>query len=105
MADGTQVGYLVCTKGDSVGSCFNLSAGYNHVGLTADCDIVFKDDSLDQRFSFFLIYEESKRACQLIPGEFCPIPHINDAFADNTIYIGENDVIRAGNTEMIFIPA
>lgn len=105
VADGNQVGYLVCTKGDSVGSCFNLSEGYNHVGLSQDCDIVFQDSALDPRFSFFLVYEESLRACQLIPGEFCPIPHIGDAFADSTIYIGENDVIRAGNTEMIFIPA
>lgn len=105
VADGNQVGYLVCTKGDSVGNCFNLSAGYNHVGLSSDCDIIFKDNALDPRFSFFLVYEDSLKACQLIPGEFCPIPHIGDAFADSAIYIGENDVIRAGNTEMIFIPA
>ena len=97
------VGWLVCVEGAEKGMDFRLHAGRNFVGRSPGMDICLPgDDQVHRDNHCSVIYEPSKSAFALAPGEGA-YPLLNGEQLTDASALKHNDRIIIGSLEFRFI--
>ena len=99
-----KVGLLVCTNGQDAGSNFDLKSGMNLIGVTDNCDIIIKDDSLSEPHNFSIIYDERRENYSLVPGKIASKLFLNNQYVKSAVFMQPRDTIRSGKTEFMLVP-
>lgn len=95
-------GWLVCVDGPSKGRSFSVLAGRNFAGRSLEMDIrLLDDESISNGPHFSIIYDTKNISFYLTPGN--SLTYLNDTAIEIGVPLKENDRIKAGNSEFIFI--
>lgn len=100
------VGWLVCMKGDSMGTSYELKAGKNFIGRSSlENDIVLKgDQSISREKHAIIVYDPRSKCFLAQPGMSRELFYLNDKAVLQITEIEARDVISVGKTELMFIP-
>lgn len=97
------VGWLVCTSGAVKGKSYVIHPGRNFAGRSEYMDIVLSDDNtLAREKHFSIVYDPKSIAFYLVSGS--GHTYVNGKMVSSEKEIVEGDVVRAGQSEYIFIP-
>ena len=103
-ADNAQtVGMLVCTKGGDMGENFVLKTGKNRIGVSAECTVRIKDDSLTAEHDFEIVYDEQRKLFSLVPGKNASKLFLNNESIDSAVFMRAHDTIKTGQTEYLLV--
>lgn len=100
------VGWLVCIKGTSLGTSYELKAGKNFIGRSSlENDIVLKgDQSISREKHAIIVYDPRSKCFLAQPGMSRELFYLNDKAVLQITEIKERDIIAVGKTELMFIP-
>ncbi len=97
------VGWLVCLVGTEKGKSYVIHAGRNFAGRSVDMDIVLSDDnSLSREKHFSIVFDPKSISFYLVSGS--GHTYINNEPVSSQQELFEGDIIKAGNSEYIFVP-
>ena len=95
-------GWLVCIDGENKGRSFEIHLGKNFAGRSMKMDINLNDESISRDNHFTVIYEPNESQFYLLPGN--GLTYYNGKLLSEVSEIKENDKIKAGKSEYIFVP-
>lgn len=99
------VGWLVCIGGCHIGQGFEIFAGKNTIGRSAENRVVIPDDNSISRMKHALIvYEPKKRNFYIQPGDSSGLTYLNDDYITESKMISSHDTIELGDSKFIFVP-
>lgn len=99
------VGWLVCIKGNNLGSDFRLHAGRNFVGRGQSMDVCLLGDPSISRSSHAVIVYDPKSGSYLAqPGESRELFYMNGKVVLESIELHAYDVLELGNSSLLFLP-
>lgn len=99
------VGWLVCVSGEHFGESFNIAAGKNSIGRSAENKIVISRDNAVSRVKHALIiYEPKKRKFYLQPGDSSGLTYLNGDDVFETKLLEPKNIVEIGASKFIFIP-
>lgn len=99
------VGWLVCIRGKHFGESFNIAAGKNSIGRSANNHIVlWKDNSVSREKHAMVIYEPKKRNFYVQPGDSSGLTYLNDEYITESKRLASGDIVELGDCQFIFIP-
>lgn len=98
------VGWIVCVKGPERGRDFRIKSGKNSIGRSWKMDIsIAKDEALMQAGHAHIIYSTQDSSFRLVSGDGVAILRNGEPVTQETL-LEENDQIRLGASEFIFVP-
>lgn len=100
------VGWLVCIKGDSMGTSYELKAGKNFIGRSSlENDIVLKgDQSISREKHAIIVYDPRSKCFLAQPGMSRELFYLNNKAVLQITEMEARDIIAVGKTELMFIP-
>lgn len=99
------VGWLVCIEGAHFGNDFKLRLGGNFIGRSAEMDVAISgDSSVSRKKHAVVIYEPKNNMFIIQPGESKGLTYLNDQVILSPTEMKSNDIIKIGNTKLMFIP-
>lgn len=99
------VGWLACVGGLNFGECFSLFSGRNSIGRNSTNEVcINKDESVSRDKHAFIIYEPEHREFVLQPGDGRQLTYLNGASVYSVTKIKNKDIIKIGNTKLMFVP-
>lgn len=97
-------GWLVCTRGEEKGKDYRLHSGKNFIGRSAKMDVVLlKDNQIAREKHASIVYDPKGHGFYISPEEANLVYH-NDQLLAKVRELKENDKIRVGETELVFVP-
>lgn len=96
------VGLLVCYDLNTYGQVFNIYEGRNMIGRKATVDIPISGDQQVSSEHLVILYREAEGVFWCIDNKSSNGTFVNEVFQNET-QLKTNDVIRIGNTRLIFI--
>jgi len=104
-ANGYVVGWLVAISGEHLGQSFEIGAGRNSIGRNEDNNIVLNlDGKVSGSKHAYIIYEPEKRVFYLQPSDSSGLTYLNSSFCKDMKKLSNNDLIKLGDTSLLFIP-
>lgn len=100
-------GWLVCIDGPKKGQDYRLHDGYNTIGRGDSNDVVIKgDEQITREKQAYITYDAQNRAFYFMAGEGRNNLYVNNQLAlkGAAIMLVAYDVIRMGNSSLLFIP-
>lgn len=98
------VGWIVCVKGPERGRDFRIKSGRNSIGRSWKMDIsIAKDEALMQAGHAHIIYSTQDGSFRLVSGDGVDILRNGEPVTQETS-LEENDRIRLGVSEFVFVP-
>jgi hypothetical protein len=99
------VGWLICIEGNQKGRDFRLHSGRNHIGRSSKMDVSIPDDNDIARQNHAMIsYNSKTNLFKLYVGESRVSVDLNGIKIDSDIILTSRDILKIGNTKLIFIP-
>ena len=99
------VGWLVCISGKHLGESFCIYSGRNSIGRSSSNRIVLKKDTAVSREKhMFVIYDPKNKKFYASSGVESGLAYLNDELLDTNKELSANDIIQAGESQMMFIP-
>lgn len=99
------VAFLVCIAGGNAGDSFIVSEGRNYIASGADADIKLdKDPSVSAECHSVVTYNPSSNSFTLSAGTGRGITYLNGEQIDVSSELHSDDRIKAGSSELLFIP-
>lgn len=99
------VGWLVCVEGASKGRDYRLIAGRNFIGRGDSMTVSVKGDrSISSDKHAILTYDPVGNCYFVMPGTSTQLFYLNGKVVLETVRISSGDVLRLGNTKLMFIP-
>lgn len=96
------VGILVCYDLNKYGQIFNIYEGRNLIGRKATVDIPIAGDNQISSEHLIILYREAEGIFWSIDNNSSNGTYVNEEFQNKT-KLNTNDVIRIGDTRLIFI--
>lgn len=98
------VGWLVCTKGSTIGTDYRLHVGWNYIGRESSMDVYLSDPKVSHRMAK-ISYDPESRTFGIAPCEGAKsLSYLNDRPLRGDRDIQGYDRIRVGDTELMLIP-
>lgn len=99
------VGWLVCIGGKHFGESFNIYAGKNSIGRSAENRIVIElDNSISRNKHALIVYEPKKRNFYLQPGDSSGLTYLNEDYITESKKLSVKDVVELGDSKFLFVP-
>lgn len=98
------VGWLVCMTGTERGKDFRLHTEKNFVGRSTSMDVVLIDDKKIARDKHCSIQYDPKGNTFYVAPENGNLTYMNDQILDSPVIIQEGDLIKIGETKLMFVP-
>ena len=108
--DGEKVrpatGWLVCIKGKTKGTDYRLYEGYSYVGRDpAKNQVAIPDDHISSVPSARILYDTDSRRFFINECNGARNPgYLNEQLFDGRVELKAYDIIRLGNTKLLFVP-
>lgn len=99
-------GWLVCINGATRGTDYRIYQGYTYIGRDpAQNQIAIPDDHVSSVPSARILYEEASRKFFIneTNGARNPV-YLNDQLFDGRVELHAYDIIKLGNTRLLFVP-
>ena len=99
-------GWLVCINGATKGTDYRIYQGYTYIGRDpAQNQIAIPDDHVSSVPSARILYEETSRKFYIneTNGARNPV-YLNEKLFDGRVELQPYDIIRLGNTRLLFVP-
>ena len=99
-------GWLVCINGATKGTDYRIYQGYTYIGRDpAQNQIAIPDDHISSVPSARILYEEESRKFFIneTNGARNPV-YLNEKLFDGRVMLNPYDIIRLGNTSLLFVP-
>lgn len=99
-------GWLVCISGATKGTDYRIYQGYTYIGRDpAQNQIAIPDDHVSSVPSARILYEEASRKFFIneTNGARNPV-YLNEKLFDGRVELQPYDIIRLGNTSLLFVP-
>ncbi len=99
-------GWLVCIQGATKGTDYRIYQGYTYIGRDpAQNQVAIPDDHVSSVPSVRILYEEESRKFYIneTNGARNPV-YLNDKLFDGRVQLQPYDIIRLGNTRLLFVP-
>lgn len=99
-------GWLVCINGATRGIDYRIYQGYTYIGRDpAQNQIAIPDDHVSSVPSARILYEETSRKFFIneTNGARNPV-YLNDQLFDGRVELHAYDIIKLGNTRLLFVP-
>ena len=99
-------GWLVCINGATRGTDYRIYQGYTYIGRDpAQNQIAIPDDHVSSVPSARILYEETSRKFFIneTNGARNPV-YLNDELFDGRVELHPYDIIKLGNTRLLFVP-
>lgn len=99
-------GWLVCISGATKGTDYRIYQGYTYIGRDpAQNQIAIPDDHVSSVPSARILYEEASRKFYIneTNGARNPV-YLNEKLFDGRVELNPYDIIRLGNTSLLFVP-
>ena len=98
------VGWLVCTKGASIGQDYRLHVGWNYIGRDRTQDIVLSDPAVSHHMAK-VCYDPESCTFGVAPSEGAKsLCYLNSKPLRGDRDFEAYDILRIGNTELLLIP-
>jgi hypothetical protein len=97
-------GWLVCVSGNENGKDYRLHTGKNFIGRSLTMDVPIVGDKTVARNKHCSVIYDPKHNTFYLSGESGNIVYLNDKTIENFVQLKENDVLRVGMTELVFVP-
>ncbi len=98
------VGWLICMTGTERGKDFRLHTEKNFVGRSTSMDVVLIDDKKIARDKHCSIQYDPKGNAFYVSPENGNLTYMNDKVLDSPVMIQDGDLIKIGETKLMFIP-
>lgn len=98
------VGWLICMTGTERGKDFRLHTEKNFVGRSTSMDVVLIDDKKIARDKHCSIQYDPKGNAFYVAPENGNLTYMNDEVLDSPVMIQDGDLIKIGETKLMFIP-
>ncbi|WP_028323817.1 FHA domain-containing protein [Desulfatirhabdium butyrativorans] len=99
------VGWLVCIDGPDRGRDYRIKSEKNAIGRAENMDICIRGDKAVSKEKHAVVtYNPENHVFKLIPGESRSMVFLNGNDVDMPTCLTPYDVIRLGNTKLLFIP-
>lgn len=98
------VGWLICMTGTERGKDFRLHTEKNFVGRSTSMDVVLIDDKKIARDKHCSVQYDPKGNAFYVAPENGNLTYMNDKVLDSPMLIQDGDLIKIGETELMFIP-
>ncbi len=99
-------GWLVCIDGATKGTDYRLYKGYSYVGRDpAQNQVAIPDDHISSVPSLRILYDEPSRKFYIneCNGARNPV-YLNNSLFDGRVELKAYDMIKLGNTRLLFVP-
>jgi len=99
-------GWLVCINGATKGTDYRIYQGYTYIGRDpAQNQVAIPDDHVSSVPSARILYEEAARKFYIneTNGARNPV-YLNEKLFDGRVELKPYDIIRLGNTRLLFVP-
>lgn len=99
-------GWLVCINGATRGTDYRIYQGYSYIGRDpAQNQIAIPDDHVSSVPSARILYEKTSRKFYIneTNGARNPV-YLNDELFDGRVELHAYDIIKLGNTRLLFVP-
>lgn len=99
-------GWLVCINGATRGTDYRIYQGYTYIGRDpSQNQIAIPDDHVSSVPSARILYEETSRKFFIneTNGARNPV-YLNDELFDGRVELHAYDIIKLGNTRLLFVP-
>ena len=99
-------GWLVCIEGATKGTDYRIYQGYTYIGRDpAQNQVAIPDDHVSSVPSARILYEENSRQFYIneTNGARNPV-YLNDKLFDGRVQLNPYDIIKMGNTRLLFVP-
>lgn len=97
-------GWLICTEGGEKGKDYRLHSGKNFIGASPKMDVVILKDKQIAREKHASIVYDPKGNGFYIAAENANLVRLNHDIITKAEKLQENDRIRIGETELVFVP-
>ena len=97
-------GWLVCMTGSEKGKDFRLHTGKNFIGRATSMDVILVDDKKISRQKHCAVIYEPKENRFFVSPEGGNTTYLNDEMINKAENLKEGDIIRIGDTGLLFIP-
>lgn len=97
-------GWLICTEGKEKGKDYRLHSGKNFIGRSPKMDVVILEDNHIAREKHASIVYDPKGNGFYVSPEDANLVYLNDGLLSQVQELRENDKIRMGETEVVFVP-
>ncbi len=99
------VAFMVCISGANLGDSFTVAEGRNYIASGTDADIrLDKDSSVSAECHAVVTYNPSSNKFTLSAGTGRGITYLNGDQVDVSSDLSDNDRIKVGSSELLFIP-
>ncbi len=99
-------GWLVCVEGKAKGEDYRLYMGYSYIGRDpAKNQVAIPDDHISSVPSARILYDTESRKFYLneCDGARNPV-YLNDKLFDGRVELQPYDMLKLGNTKLLFVP-
>ena len=99
-------GWLVCINGMTKGTDYKIYQGYSYIGRDpAQNQVAIPDDHISSVPSARILYENAERKFYIneTNGARNPV-YLNEKLFDGRVELKPYDIIRLGNTRLLFVP-
>lgn len=99
-------GWLVCIEGATKGQDYRLFNGYNYIGRSAELNqVVIPDRKVSSKPSARILYDNESRLFYIneCDGATNPV-YLNGKLFDHRVELQPYDVIKLGDTKLLFVP-
>ena len=97
------VGWLVSLVGPEKGRDYRLHSGRNFIGRSLRMDLLLTDDDgVSRENHCSMVYDPESNIFSIVPGEGTNT-YLNNSLLTKPEEVVDNDVIRLGTTELVFI--
>ena len=98
------VGWLICIQGEERGKDYRLHSGKNFIGRSPKMDVaVVKDMAISREKHASIVYDPKGNGFYLAAEE-ANLVYINEELIQSARPLQENDKVRVGETEFVFVP-
>lgn len=98
------VGWVVCTEGAMKGIDFKILSGRNMVGRAANNGICIKnDDTISRERHTEITYDPNGKQFYISSGAGRGLTYLNDVLVLETKVLNNFDIIKVGNTKLVFV--
>ena len=98
-------GWLVCIEGATKGQDYRLRSGYNYLGRGKDNQVAIPDMKISSKASARILYDNETRSFHIneCDGASNPV-YLNGKLFDHRVELQPYDVIKLGDTKLMFVP-
>ena len=97
-------GWLVCIAGPERGRSYLIRSERNFIGRSDSMDIAIKDQTISKIKHAIISFNPELATFSLAVGESRSLVYIGRETVDTSVTLQGGDIIRLGNTQLMFIP-